>query len=122
MPETASSFSAGAAAGAVTGILTTPFDVLKTRLMTQGANRTYANVGDCAVKIWQEEGWRTFFKVGCSSGHADHCETRLSAYVKTWACCTRVRCIRNLVHVVAGMGAAGAVDLDRSAVLCVPRV
>jgi solute carrier family 25 S-adenosylmethionine transporter 26 len=52
----------GAAAGAVTGILTTPFDVLKTRLMTQGANRTYANVGDCAVKIWQEEGWRTFFK------------------------------------------------------------
>lgn len=52
----------GAAAGAVTGILTTPFDVLKTRLMTQGTQRTYNHVGDCAVKIWREEGWQTFFK------------------------------------------------------------
>lgn len=52
----------GAAAGAITGILTTPFDVLKTRLMTQGSSGTYKNVGDCAAKIWQQEGWKTFFK------------------------------------------------------------
>lgn len=52
----------GAAAGAVTGILTTPFDVLKTRLMTQGTSGTYKNVGDCAAKIWRQEGWKTFFK------------------------------------------------------------
>ena len=47
----------------MTGILTTPFDVLKTRLMTQGTSGSYKNVGDCAVKIWQQEGWKTFFKV-----------------------------------------------------------
>lgn len=61
--------STGAAAGAVTGILTTPFDVLKTRLMTQGSSGTYKHVGDCAVKIWREEGWKTFFKVGCRVLH-----------------------------------------------------
>lgn len=52
----------GAAAGAVTGILTTPFDVLKTRLMTQGTSGRYKNVVDCAAKIWREEGAKTFFK------------------------------------------------------------
>ena len=63
---------AGAAAGAVTGVLTTPFDVLKTRLMTQGSSGTYKHVGDCAAKIWREEGWRTFFKVGRRTTPAVH--------------------------------------------------
>ena len=52
----------GAGAGAATGLLTTPLDVLKTRLMIQGGSGKYKNVWDCAVKICQEEGPRALFK------------------------------------------------------------
>ena len=47
-----------------TGFSTTPLDVLKTRLMTQGsgANAEYKNVIDCAVRIWKEEGGKAFLK------------------------------------------------------------
>lgn len=51
----------GAAAGAVTGVVTTPLDVLKTRLMTQGAGGKYKGVVDCARRIAAEEGVRTLF-------------------------------------------------------------
>ena len=57
---------AGAMAGAITGIATTPLDVIKTRLMTQGSNRTYAGVADAFSKIWQEEGAAAFLSVSCS--------------------------------------------------------
>ncbi|CAK9216944.1 unnamed protein product [Sphagnum jensenii] len=46
----------GAASGAVTGAVTTPLDVIKTRLMTQGAHGRYKGIGDCVSKIIQEEG------------------------------------------------------------------
>ena len=46
----------GAAAGAVTGLVTTPLDVLKTRLMIQGSSGQYKNVFDCASKIVAQEG------------------------------------------------------------------
>ena len=59
---------AGAAAGAITGIATTPLDVVKTRLMTQGSNRTYAGVVDAFTKIWREEGAQAFLSVSCSHG------------------------------------------------------
>ena len=38
--------------------------MLKTRLMTQGSGseRLYANVWDCAVKIYKEEGLSAFLK------------------------------------------------------------
>ena len=52
----------GAGAGAATGLLTTPLDVLKTRLMIQGQNGKYKNVLDCAVKIVQEEGAGALFR------------------------------------------------------------
>ncbi|WPT16617.1 Putative S-adenosylmethionine carrier 2 [Picochlorum sp. SENEW3] len=52
----------GAGAGAATGLVTTPLDVLKTRLMIQGQSGKYKNVWDCAVKICQEEGPRALFK------------------------------------------------------------
>jgi solute carrier family 25 S-adenosylmethionine transporter 26 len=52
----------GAGAGAATGLLTTPLDVLKTRLMIQGQNGKYKNVMDCAVKIVQEEGAGALFR------------------------------------------------------------
>lgn len=51
----------GAAAGAVTGVATTPLDVLKTRLMTQGASGRYKGVVDCARRIAAEEGVGTLF-------------------------------------------------------------
>ena len=54
---------AGAIAGAVTGVVTTPLDVIKTRLMTQGSAKTYSGVFDCAQKIWQLEGPSAFLKV-----------------------------------------------------------
>lgn len=53
----------GALAGAVTGLVTTPLDVIKTRLMTQGVSRKYDGIFDCARKIAQQEGTATFFKV-----------------------------------------------------------
>lgn len=52
----------GAGAGAATGLVTTPLDVLKTRLMIQGQNGRYKNVLDCAVKIVQEEGAGALFR------------------------------------------------------------
>lgn len=52
----------GAGAGAATGLVTTPLDVLKTRLMIQGQSGKYKNVLDCAVKIVQEEGGAALFK------------------------------------------------------------
>lgn len=54
---------AGALAGAITGLLTTPLDVMKTRLMTQGSSGQYKGILDCATKIAREEGLGTFLKV-----------------------------------------------------------
>ena len=49
---------------AFAGFTTTPLDVLKTRLMTQGSGseRLYANVWDCAVKIYKQEGAAAFLR------------------------------------------------------------
>ena len=46
------------------GLTTTPLDVLKTRLMTQGTGdgRAYKNVLDCAAKIYREEGAAAFMR------------------------------------------------------------
>ena len=64
---------AGSLAGAVTGIATTPLDVIKTRLMTQGSKRTYSGVFDCATKIAQQEGAATFLQVRvCALHHLLH--------------------------------------------------
>ena len=54
---------AGALAGAITGVATTPLDVVKTRLMTQGTNKVYSGVLDCVRKIWQEETPAAFLRV-----------------------------------------------------------
>ncbi|KAK9864898.1 hypothetical protein WJX84_008193 [Apatococcus fuscideae] len=52
----------GAGAGMVTAIFTTPLDVLKTRLMTQGAKKTYSGPLDCLARILKEEGAPALFK------------------------------------------------------------
>ena len=52
----------GAVAGAWTGFITTPLDVLKTRLMTQGTNKQYTGVVDCATKIVRNEGVKALFR------------------------------------------------------------
>mmetsp|Transcript_5135 Transcript_5135/g.9710 ORF Transcript_5135/g.9710 Transcript_5135/m.9710 type:complete len:284 (-) Transcript_5135:348-1199(-) len=58
----------GALAGAVTGFLTTPPDVIKTRLMTQGTagvnGKVYNGILDCAARMVKEEGMTSLFK-GC---------------------------------------------------------
>ena len=74
---------AGALAGSITGVATTPLDVIKTRLMTQGSKRTYSGVLDCATKIAQQEGVATFLQVTyiadtsnktrCCRGFLAHC-------------------------------------------------
>lgn len=52
----------GAGSGAITGLATTPLDVLKTRLMTQGSKREYKGIVDCATKIMKEEGVGGFLR------------------------------------------------------------
>ncbi|KAE8646664.1 S-adenosylmethionine carrier 1, chloroplastic/mitochondrial [Cucumis sativus] len=52
----------GAFSGAVTGAITTPFDVIKTRLMVQGSNGQYQGIRDCCRTIMKEEGARAFLK------------------------------------------------------------
>ncbi|GFR47022.1 hypothetical protein Agub_g8707, partial [Astrephomene gubernaculifera] len=50
----------GAFAGGFTGVITTPLDVLKTRLMTQGASGRYKNLLDATVTIARTEGLSAF--------------------------------------------------------------
>lgn len=52
----------GCAAGVLTAALTTPLDVVKTRLMSQGAARTYAGIGDCLRQTVAQEGVGALFK------------------------------------------------------------
>jgi len=51
-------------AGAPAASLTTPADVIKTRLqvVAREGQTTYSGVFDCARKIWAEEGGRAFWK------------------------------------------------------------
>ncbi|XP_052190516.1 S-adenosylmethionine carrier 1, chloroplastic/mitochondrial [Diospyros lotus] len=46
----------GAFAGALTGAITTPLDVIKTRLMIQGSANQYSGIFDCVQTIVREEG------------------------------------------------------------------
>ncbi|KAL4575266.1 hypothetical protein LXL04_022108 [Taraxacum kok-saghyz] len=46
----------GAFAGAITGAITTPLDVIKTRLMIQGSGNQYKGIVDCVQTIVREEG------------------------------------------------------------------
>lgn len=42
---------------------TTPLDVVKTRLMTQGERGQYGGIVDCARQIYREEGSAAFLRV-----------------------------------------------------------
>lgn len=52
----------GAFAGAITGAITTPLDVLKTRLMVQGQTKQYSGIVSCAQTILREEGPKAFLR------------------------------------------------------------
>ncbi|XP_074280320.1 S-adenosylmethionine carrier 1, chloroplastic/mitochondrial-like [Silene latifolia] len=52
----------GAFAGAITGAITTPLDVIKTRLMIQGSTQKYKGIYDCVRTIMREEGSHVFTK------------------------------------------------------------
>ncbi|KAJ4701021.1 S-adenosylmethionine carrier 1, chloroplastic/mitochondrial [Melia azedarach] len=52
----------GAFAGAITGAVTTPLDVIKTRLMIQGSANQYKGICDCVSTIVREEGIPTLVK------------------------------------------------------------
>ncbi|KAG1335475.1 putative Adenine nucleotide transporter BT1, chloroplastic/mitochondrial [Cocos nucifera] len=52
----------GAFAGAITGAITTPLDVMKTRLMIQGSANQYNGLLNCAQTIIREEGPTAFLK------------------------------------------------------------
>ncbi|KAG5525340.1 hypothetical protein RHGRI_031871 [Rhododendron griersonianum] len=51
---------------AITGAITTPLDVIKTRLMVQGPANEYKGIVDCVKTIVREEGTPAFFKVRLS--------------------------------------------------------
>nr|DAD47315.1 TPA_asm: hypothetical protein HUJ06_017252 [Nelumbo nucifera] len=52
----------GAFAGALTGAVTTPLDVIKTRLMVQGSANQYKGIIGCVQTIVREEGTQAFLK------------------------------------------------------------
>lgn len=52
----------GALAGMFTAAITTPMDVLKTRLMVQATGARYSNIADAAIKIVREEGVLVLFQ------------------------------------------------------------
>ena len=58
--------TAGAIAGMPAAYLTTPFDVIKTRLQVEArkGDASYASLRHCAKTVWQEEGFKAFFKGG----------------------------------------------------------
>ena len=58
--------TAGAIAGMPAAYLTTPCDVIKTRLQVEArkGESTYNGLSDCARKIYHEEGFKAFFKGG----------------------------------------------------------
>lgn len=56
----------GGIAGGISTLLTTPMDVVKTRLMSGGGEFKYASVGDAAMRMAREEGPGAFF-IGTSS-------------------------------------------------------
>ncbi|KAJ6998241.1 S-adenosylmethionine carrier 1, chloroplastic/mitochondrial isoform X1 [Populus alba] len=61
-PKDAEIAIVGAFAGAITGAMTTPLDVVKTRLMVQGSANQYKGIFDCARTIAKEEGTRALLK------------------------------------------------------------
>eukprot|EP01083_Nonionella_stella_P038830 105573_1 len=65
-PSTAAVSVIGAIAGGVSALLTTPIDVVKTRLMTQntlsGSPRIYNGTVDCFRKLYAESGYSVFFR------------------------------------------------------------
>ncbi|XP_027365009.1 S-adenosylmethionine carrier 1, chloroplastic/mitochondrial isoform X4 [Abrus precatorius] len=52
----------GAFAGALTGAITTPLDVIKTRLMVQGSANQYKGIVNCVQTIIKDEGPGAFLK------------------------------------------------------------
>ncbi len=55
----------GAVAGGLSTLLTTPLDVVKTRLMAS-AHSEYGSVGAAMTGIWRQEGVKGFFRGGKS--------------------------------------------------------
>nr|DAD46849.1 TPA_asm: hypothetical protein HUJ06_016786 [Nelumbo nucifera] len=47
---------------ALTGAVTTPLDVIKTRLMVQGSSNQYKGIIDCVQTIVREEGSQAFLE------------------------------------------------------------
>ena len=58
--------TAGAIAGMPAAYLTTPCDVVKTRLQVEArkGDQVYTGLRDAARKVWRDEGFRAFFKGG----------------------------------------------------------
>ena len=60
----ADSMQIGVLSALSAGVMTQPFDVVKTRMMTQAASSAtpYKSVADCVATMWRAEGARSFYK------------------------------------------------------------
>ncbi|MCO5607385.1 hypothetical protein L7F22_061581 [Adiantum nelumboides] len=52
----------GGVAGGSSAFLTTPLDIIKTRLQVQGSTKRYKGWGDAMATIWKEDGFMGFWK------------------------------------------------------------
>lgn len=62
LPSSATTFAAGAIAGAAATTLTYPLDLLRTRFAAQGTNKIYTSLLGSFLHIAREEGARGFFQ------------------------------------------------------------
>ena len=62
--DAADSVRIGVCSALAAAVATQPFDVVKTRMMTQAASTAvpYKGVGDCVLSMWRSEGPASFYR------------------------------------------------------------
>jgi hypothetical protein len=62
IPQTILNFFAGGVSGVCYWLSIMPLDIVKSRLQADVERKIYRNIIDCAAKIYQEDGIKTFYR------------------------------------------------------------